>query len=443
MKYYFLHNYNDIPQIKQLSDELRFDIEVVGTVLPFKVNSYIINELIDWGNIPQDPIFTLTFPRKEMLLPEHYETVSNLLKNNADKQTINNHLLRIRQELNPNQAGQFDYNVPKLGKRKLHGIQHKYKETVLFFPREGQTCHSYCTFCFRWPQFIGIKNLRFASKEAVALRDYLALHHEVTDILFTGGDPMTMSAAHFNHYIEALLDDKLKHVTNIRIGTKAPTYNPYRFFEDPDAKELIDSFRRIIKAGKNLTFMFHISHYKEMETDVFHKVVRILQDIGAVIRTQSPILKGINASSEVWAKMWQKQVSLGMVPYYTFVTRDTGAQHYFGIPLIEAWEIYQKAYQQVSGLCRTVRGPSMSCVPGKIQMLGISEYAGEKVIVLRMLQGRNPDWALRPFFAEYDEKATWISDLKPAFGENKFFFEDELEQIFHEKYDNDCSGSYE
>ena len=47
MKYYFLHNYNDIPQIKQLSDELRFDIEVVGTVLPFKVNSYIINELID------------------------------------------------------------------------------------------------------------------------------------------------------------------------------------------------------------------------------------------------------------------------------------------------------------------------------------------------------------------------------------------------------------
>ena len=45
-----------------------------------------------------------------------------------------------------------------------------------------------------------------------------------------------------------------------------------------------------------------------------------------------------------------------------------------------------------------------------------------------MLQGRNPDWVNKPFFAEYDENAIWLDDLKPAF-ENKFFFEDELTKM--------------
>jgi hypothetical protein len=46
-----------------------------------------------------------------------------------------------------------------------------------------------------------------------------------------------------------------------------------------------------------------------------------------------------------------------------------------------------------------------------------------------MIQGRNPDWAARPFFAKYDEKAIWYTDLMPAFNEDKFFFTDELNEI--------------
>lgn len=74
----------------------------------------------------------------------------------------------------------------------------------------------------------------------------------------------------------------------------------------------------------------------------------------------------------------------------------------------------------------------MSCTPGKVQILGVSEVKGEKVFVLRMLQGRNPDWVARPFFAKYNEHAIWLDDLKPALGEEKFFFEDELELMFNE-----------
>jgi len=149
------------------------------------------------------------------------------------------------------------------------------------------------------------------------------------------------------------------------------------------------------------------------------------------------VLNHINYKPELWAEMWRKQVNLNCIPYYMFVARDTGAKEFFDVPLVDCWNTFRKAYQMVSGVCRTVRGPSMSTTPGKIQVLGVSEIHGEKVFVLRFLQGRNPDWVARPFFAKFDPKASWLNMLQPAFGEDKFFFEDELEALFHE----DCRCS--
>lgn len=120
---------------------------------------------------------------------------------------------------------------------------------------------------------------------------------------------------------------------------------------------------------------------------------------------------------------------MGIIPYYFFVARDTGAKHYFEISLARAYEIYQSAITRMPGLGRTVRGPSMSAGPGKVEIAGNAEVNGEIVFVLRFLQGRNPDWFYRPFFAKLDEEATWLDDLKPAFGEEKFFYEDEYKAM--------------
>ncbi len=130
----------------------------------------------------------------------------------------------------------------------------------------------------------------------------------------------------------------------------------------------------------------------------------------------------INDSAETWATMWQEQVSLGLIPYYMFIARDTGAQHYFSLPLVECYRIFKQAYQQVGGICRTVRGPSMSTYPGKVQILGTPEIRGEKTICLRFIQGRNPSWVQQPFFAKYNTQAKWLNELQPAFT-NQFFFE--------------------
>ncbi len=147
---YTLTNFRKIPQIQKLSEEQQFEMEVVANVLPFKANNYVIEQLIDWNNIPNDPIFVLTFPQKEMLLPPHYEQMASALKSGADKKAIQELANEIRLQLNPHPAGQLELNVPTLKDgTKLFGMQHKYNETCLFFPSQSQTCHAYCTFCFR------------------------------------------------------------------------------------------------------------------------------------------------------------------------------------------------------------------------------------------------------------------------------------------------------
>jgi len=442
-KSYQLNNFRDIPQVRKLSEEQKFEIEVVGHVLPFKANNYVVDRLIDWDKVPDDPMYALTFPQKGMLLPEHFDEIAALLKSGADKVVIKEVANRIRMKLNPHPAGQADHNVPEYNGEKLHGVQHKYKQTVLFFPSQGQTCHAYCTFCFRWPQFVGMTDMKFASREVEKLIGYVREHEEITDILFTGGDPMIMSAKNLAGYIEPLLQANLPNLINIRIGTKVLGYWPHKFVDDKDSGEMLALFRKVAASGKQLALMAHFSHPRELENEVVRQAIYNLREAGVAIRTQSPVMRHINDDPEVWARMWEEQVKLGCMPYYMFLARDTGAQHYFSVPLVRAWRIFREAYQQVSGLARTVRGPSMSANPGKIQVLGVSKVAGKDVLVMRFLQGRNPDWVQRPFFAEYSETACWIDELKPAFGESKFFFEGELENLYHEQNDTSTADDFE
>ncbi|WP_169775325.1 KamA family radical SAM protein [Streptomonospora alba] len=402
-----------------LGEAERLAVRAVATVLPFRVNSYVVDELIDWDAAPADPIYRLVFPQADMLPSSDVSRMADLLRRDASRKEINTAANEIRGRLNPHPAGQMDLNVPTAdGTDPLEGMQHKYSETVLFFPKQGQTCHAYCTYCFRWAQFVGEPDLKFASGEIDHLVEYLHHHPEVTSVLFTGGDPMIMGDSVLRRYIEPLLG--VETLESIRIGTKALGYWPQRFTTDPDADDTLRLFEQVVASGKNLAFMAHFSHPNEMAPALVQDAVRRIRDTGAVIRTQAPLIRTINDDSAVWESMWRTHVRHGMVPYYMFVERDTGPQDYFAVPLAEAYEIFRGAFANVSGLARTVRGPSMSATPGKVCIDGVTEVAGEKVFVCHFIQARDPELVGKPFFARYDEKAVWLSDLEPALGATRF-----------------------
>ena len=409
----------------RLSPVHREAIDVVGRVLPFRVNQYVLEELIDWDAVPDDPMFRLTFPVREMLRDDEYVVLRDLVNGDAPRDVIDGQVQRIRMRMNPHPAGQQTHNVPWLDGAPLPGMQHKYRETVLFFPSAGQTCHAYCTFCFRWPQFVGMAGMKFDARESSQLVEYLKRHPEVTDVLITGGDPMVMNTRALGEYIAPLLVPELAHIQNIRIGTKSVAYWPQRYVTDRDADDLMRLFESVVSSGRNLAIMGHYSHPNELETGIAQQAVRRIIGTGATLRMQAPLINHVNTDPRAWSRLWTLGTRLGAIPYYLFVERDTGPAEYFRLPLARAYEIFRDAYQTVSGLARTVRGPSMSAFPGKVMIDGIVTLAGEKVFALQFLQARNAAWARRPFYARFDPDATWFDDLVPAFGEKAFFFEQE------------------
>lgn len=418
-----LANIHRAPQWPLLTTEQQEAVRVVGRILPFRTNSYVMDELIDWSQVPHDPIYQLTFPQPGMIDATDYRKVAELLRKDAEPEHLAEVANDIRLRLNPHPAGQLTHNVPQLNGRPLAGMQHKYRETVLFFPAAGQTCHAYCTYCFRWAQFVGLPEIKFEARETDDLVAYLLAHPEVSDLLVTGGDPMIMRASVLRRYLEPLLNPKLEHLTNIRIGSKSLTYWPTRYLTDPDAASMLHLFEELIAAGKHLTFMAHFSHPAELQTSTLERAVRNIRATGAEIRTQAPLVRHINDQAETWRDKWRREVSLGLIPYYMFVERDTGPKRYFEVPLFRAQQIFKEAYAQVSGLARTVRGPSMSALPGKVRVVGVSEVRGERIFVLEFLQARDPNWVGQPFFAHYDQQAVWLNQLKPAFGADRFFYQ--------------------
>jgi KamA family protein len=399
-----------------LTPDERLAVRAVATVLPFRTNAYVVESLIDWDAAPDDPIYRLVFPQPDMLPAADVARLSDLISAGAPNSEIKKTAHEIRMRLNPHPAGQLLLNAPSLDGRPLPGLQHKYPETVLFFPRQGQTCHAYCTYCFRWAQFVDEPELKMATDDVETLVAYLSEHPEVTSVLITGGDPMIMGEAVLRRYIQPLLHDpRLDHVETIRIGTKSLAYWPQRFVTDPDADATLALFEEVQQAGKSLAIMAHFSHPRELEPALLNTAVQRIRQTGAVIRTQAPLIRSINDDAESWRTMWRAQVRMGMVPYYMFVERDTGPQDYFAVPLARGYQIFRDAYQGVSGLCRTVRGPSMSATPGKVCVDGVTRIAGIDVFTLRMIQARDPKLVGTPFFAKYDQNATWLTDLEPVF----------------------------
>jgi len=416
-KAYNIHTLESIPNLSKIDRGIIEDIKIVSEIYPFKTNNYVIDYLIDWEKGAEDPMFRLNFPHRGMLTEDVYDKLK-WGKKSLSKSDFAELVDHVRQALNPHPAGQTSFNVPFENGAKLEGLQHKYLNTILYFPSHSQTCHAYCTFCFRWPQFVSNTELKFQAKEIAPLIRYLNYNPQITDVLLTGGDPMVMGPQILSKYIDALLE--VKTVKNIRIGTKSLSFWPFKFTEEEGYQETLNVLQKVPASGKHLAIMSHFNHPVELSSDIVTHAIRNLRGIGAEIRTQAPLLKTINNKSEIWSEMWERQVQLGLIPYYMFLPRDTGAQQHFAEDLKAALNIYKNAIQKVSGLSRTAKGPVMSVLDGKVELLDCVD----DVYYLRYLQHRNPGLAYKVFKGrEIVDDPKWFTDLTAIDENDHQYFE--------------------
>ncbi|MCK4708667.1 MAG: hypothetical protein KAU21_08625, partial [Gammaproteobacteria bacterium] len=321
----------------------------------------------------------------------------------------------------------------------LDGSQHKYPQCQLIFDKTTQNCFSFCTYCFRHAQVRGDKDM-FIQKDINQLHRYLKKHHEVTDLLITGGDGGYMPVNRLAEYVMPLIEDpELLHVKNVRLASRSLTFQPEMILSSRYDKmlELFDTLR---DNGIQLAWMAHFSTPREILNPSTIAAIRRLQNHGVNIRSQSPIMNHISLFNDSSGKVdvdrsaqnWIDLATLlGMLSigfHSMYAARPTGEHHYYTAPLADIQRIFNKIYRSLASINRPSRNLSMTISAGKLAILGYSYINGEKYFALQFTEARNMEWMDRVFMAKWDEQQNKINLLQPFEGE-KYFFEDELKQI--------------
>jgi L-lysine 2,3-aminomutase len=197
----------------------------------------------------------------------------------------------------------------------------------------------------------------------------------------------------------------MHHVGTIRIGTKIPAFNPQRIIDDEDLLELIDE---TVGAGTAVYVMAHFDHPREM-TELAQNAIWALQEAGAHLVNQCPLIRGVNDDDFVLTELFETATALGMPQYYLFQGRPTAGNEPFEVPLVEAFQIFDRARRRSSGLSRRVRF-AMSHASGKIEVLGVDD----RHLYLRYHRAKDPALESKVMVCRRDDEAYWFDQLVPA-----------------------------
>jgi lysine 2,3-aminomutase len=197
-------------------------------------------------------------------------------------------------------------------------------------------CAMYCRFCNR-KRVVG-KGHAWEESTEETLR-YLEKDDEISEVILSGGDPMMLAPAHLAHILEGLRSNKRIHV--VRISTRFPVVFP---------EGIQDEHLKAIRKHAPIWVITHINHPKEV-TGRFADVVRMLREAGAVLISQTVLLRGVNDCPHILSGLFERLVRLGVKPYYLFQLDDAqGAQH-FKVRLNAGMALMRELRKGLSGLC--------------------------------------------------------------------------------------------
>ena len=356
----YLSTISELDNLVGLTSKERNAMETVSDTFPFRSNDYYLS-LIDWKN-DHDPL-------RRIVIPD-----SNELKGGGC--------------LDPSCEKDFT---------KKPGLQHKYSQTGLLLLTD--VCGGICRFCFRKRLFMCTE--RETVKEVSDGIDYIREHKEITDVLLTGGDPLTLETSQLEKVLRELRE--IDHVNIIRIGSKMLAYNPHRILND---KDLCVVLSRYSTPEKRIYLMAHFNHPREL-TDVSIRAAHELQKAGVLVVSQTPILSGINNDPEIFTELFRKLSSAGISPYYIFQCRPSLGNRIFQVPVEQSYEIVQKSWQACSGLAKRARFV-MSHATGKIEIVG--KTAGQ--IFMRYHQSPDPANIGKFMVFRSNPVARWFDDYQ-------------------------------
>jgi len=237
------------------------------------------------------------------------------------------------EEIRPDEAGDpigDDVHSP------LPGLVHRYPDRVLL--KVTDTCMAYCRFCFR-REMVGQGKGVLPADAMDRIYRYIESAPKVREVIFSGGDPLTLSNARLEKMISRF--SAMPNIDFLRIHTRAPLMSPDRVDEG-----LLSLLR---SCEKPVYMVLHVNHADEIRGAV-KTAFRALAAAGVILMSQSVLLKGVNDSAPVLEDLFRTLLSCRVRPYYLHhLDRAPGTSH-FRVPLSDGQAIMAALHARLSGL---------------------------------------------------------------------------------------------
>lgn len=215
-------------------------------------------------------------------------------------------------------------------------LTHRYPDRVIL--HATQVCEVYCRFCFR-RETVG-ETGTLAEAEFDKALAYLADHPQVREVIFTGGDPLTLSPRRLADWLQRL--SALPSLDVIRFHTRVPVVAPERITE-----ELLAA----LDLPQAVFLVVHTNHASEL-TPAAQDALRRLNRSGVALLSQTVLLKGVNADADTLEALFRALIRARVKPYYLHHCDLAKGTSHFRTTIAEGQAIMAQLRARLSGIAQ-------------------------------------------------------------------------------------------
>ena len=214
-------------------------------------------------------------------------------------------------------------------------LVHRYPDRALAVV--SSTCAMYCRHCTR-KRMAGIRE-RFVAPALITRHvRYLHQHPEITDVIVSGGDPLTMSTERLETILQSYRS--VPSVEVIRIGSRTPVTLPMR---------ITDKLCAMLERYHPLWLCTHFNHPREVTAASAAACDKLLR-AGVPVLNQTVLLKGVNDRVNTMVELVKALIAIRVKPYYLFQCDLVQGVEHFRTPTNKGVEIVQALRGNVSGI---------------------------------------------------------------------------------------------